>query len=79
MYAKFQFSGFAWSCSQDAEIKKTPDPPPKKKKYAKFQFSGFALVMFPRGDDKKTPDPPPPPPPKKKLFIKDLSIISMEK
>ena len=43
MYAKFQFSGFAWSCSQDAEIKKTPDPP------------------------------------KKKLFIKDVSIISMEK
>ena len=49
MYAKFQFSESAWSCSQDAEIKKKPDPPP------------------------------PPPPPQIIFFIKDMSIISMEK
>ena len=72
MYAKFQFSGFAWSCSQDAEIKKTPDHPPppppqkKKKKICKIPILGVCMVMFPRCGDKKHLTPSPPPPPKKK-------------
>ena len=73
MYAKFQFSGFAWSCFQDAEIKKTPDPPPPQKKYAKFQFSGFAWSCSQDAEIKKThltPPPPPPPPQKKNCLLK---------